>query len=117
MMLISAQVNLTATAPVPVQIIWVVLAFAAWGLAANWIYNDLTHSDGKTKTDEETGETIMVEPLDRRQFMLRIGGASALITVIGAGLGAMLNYAAGRRPGGRGAAYRRRRRWRATERQ
>ena len=95
MMLISAQVNLTATAPVPVQIVWVVLAFAAWGLAANWIYNDLAHSDGKTKTDEETGETITVEPLDRRQFMVRIGGASALITVIGAGLGAML----GTRPG------------------
>lgn len=95
MMLISAQVNLTASAPVLIQIIWVVLAFAAWGLAANWIYNDWAHSDGKTKTDESTGETITVEPLDRRQFMVRIGGASALITVIGAGLGAVL----GTRPG------------------
>ncbi len=95
MMLISAQVNLTASAPVPVQIVWVLLAFALWGMAANWIYNDLAHSDGKTKTDEATGETVTVQPLNRRQFIVRVGGASAVLTVIGAGLGALL----GRQPG------------------
>ena len=95
MMLISSQVNLTATAPLPAQIIWVVLTFALWGMAANWIYNDLAHSDGKTKTDEETGESVTVEPLNRRQFMVRVGGASAVLTVIGAGLGALV----GRQPG------------------
>ena len=95
MMLISSQVNLTATAPLPAQIIWVVLTFAIWGMAANWIYNDLAHSEGKTKTDEETGETVTVEPLNRRQFMVRVGGASAVLTVIGAGLGALV----GGRPG------------------
>ncbi len=95
MMLISAQVNLTASAPVPVQMVWVLLAFALWGMAANWIYNDLAHSDGKTKTDEATGETVTVQPLNRRQFMVRVGGASAVLTVIGAGLGTLL----GRQPG------------------
>jgi len=95
LMLISSQINLTATAPVAAQIVWVVLAFALWGMAANWIYNDLAHSEGKTKTDEETGETITVEPLNRRQFMVRVGGASAVLTVIGAGLGALV----GGRPG------------------
>lgn len=95
MMLISSQINLTATAPVAAQVVWVVLAFALWGMASNWIYNDLAHSEGKTKTDEETGETVTVEPLNRRQFMVRVGGASALLTVIGAGLGALV----GGRPG------------------
>ena len=95
MLLISAQVNLTATAAMPAQVLWVLLAFALWGIAANWIYNDLAHSDGKTKTDEETGETVTVEPLNRRQFMVRVGGASALLTVVGAGLGALV----GGRPG------------------
>ena len=95
MMLISYQVNLTATAPLPAQILWVILAFAAWGMASNWIYNDLAHSDGKTKTDEETGETVTVAPLDRRQFIVRVGGASAVLTIVGAGLGALV----GRRPG------------------
>ena len=55
----------------------------------------LAHSGAKTKVDEETGETITVEALDRRQFMVRIGGASAVLTVIGAGLGAFI----GSRPG------------------
>ena len=95
MMLISSQVNLTATAPVAAQSIWVLLTFALWGVAANWIYNVLAHSDAKTKTDPETGETITVEALDRRQFLVRIGGASAVLTVAGAGLGAIV----GNRPG------------------
>lgn len=90
MMLISTQVNLTATAPPIVQLVWVLIAFQLWGAAANWIYNILAHSDAKTKIDEETGETITVEALDRRQFMVRIGGASAVLTVIGAGLGALV---------------------------
>ena len=96
MMLISLQVNLTATAALGLQVIWVMLVFAACCLAANWIYNDLTHGEANTKTDEEIGETITVERLDRRQFMLRIGGASALLTVVGAGLGALLG---GEQPG------------------
>ena len=90
MMLISTQVNLTATAAIPAQILWVLLSFGLWGVAANWIYNDLAHSDAKTKVDESTGETIEVEALDRRQFIIRIGGASALLTVVGAGLGALI---------------------------
>ena len=94
-MLISSQVNLTATAPLPAQIVWVIVAFALWGMAANWIYNDLAHSEGKTKTDEETGETVTVEPLNRRQFIVRVGGASAALTVVGAGLG----WLVGRQPG------------------
>ena len=95
MMLISEQVNLTASAPKPIQLIWVLIAFQLWGAAANWIYNVVAHSDAKTKTDETTGETITVEALDRRQFMVRIGGASAVLTVVGAGLGALF----GVRPG------------------
>ena len=90
MMLLSAQVNVTATAPELAQVGWVILTFAAWGMALSWIYNDLAHSQAKTKIDEATGETITIEPLDRRQFMLRIGGASAVLTVVGAGLGALV---------------------------
>jgi len=95
MLLISTQVNLTATAPDILQIIWVMLVFTGWGVALNWIYNDLAHSEAKTKIDETTGEQVVIEALDRRQFMVRIGGATATLTVIGAGLGALL----GNRPG------------------
>ncbi len=95
MMLISLQVNLTATAAMVAQVIWVLLSFVVWGAAANWIYNNLAHAEAKTKTDPETGETISVEALDRRQFLVRIGGASAALTVAGAGLAAFI----GNRPG------------------
>lgn len=90
MMLISSQVNLTATAPQVLQIVWVLLVFTGWGVALNWIYNDLAHSDEKIKVDEATGESITVDALDRRQFMVRVGGATATLTVIGAGLGSIL---------------------------
>ncbi len=95
MMLISLRVNVTATAPQIAQLVWVLAAFLLWGVGVNWIYNMLAHSDSKTKTDEETGETITVEALNRRQFLVRIGGASAVLTVAGAGLGALV----GNRPG------------------
>ncbi len=95
MMLVSLQINLTATAAMPAQVVWTLFSFTLWAVAANWIYNVLAHSGAKTKVDEETGETITVEALDRRQFMVRIGGASAVLTVMGAGLGAFI----GNRPG------------------
>lgn len=95
MILISMQVNLTATASPVVQIVWVMLVFTAWGIAINWIYNDLAHAEEKIKTDDETGEKVVVSALNRRQFMVRVGGATATLTVIGAGLGALL----GSRPG------------------
>ena len=102
MMLVSLQINLTATAAMPAQVVWTLFSFTLWAVAANWIYNVLAHSGAKTKVDEETGETITVEALDRRQFMVRIGGASAVLTVIGAGLGAFI----GSRPGGRAGCRR-----------
>lgn len=89
MILISSQVNLTATAPFLLQVVWVMLVFTGWGVALNWIYNDLAHSDEKTKVDEKTGEEVSIAPLDRRSFLVRIGGATATLTVVGAGLGAL----------------------------
>ena len=90
MMLISSQVNLTATAHIVAQLVWVLLIFGGWGIALNWLYNALAHSEAKTKTDPETGEPLTVEELNRRQFMVRVGGASAALTVVGAGLGAFV---------------------------
>jgi len=84
MLLLSNQVNLTATAPAGAQIAWVIVAFALWAMAANWIYNILTQA-----ASEETSEANPAEGLDRRQFLLRVGGSSALLTIVGAGLGAL----------------------------
>ena len=90
MMLISNQVNLTATASPVLQLVWVLLIFIGWGMAANWIYSKLIHDQETTETDGKTGQTVTATALNRRQFMVRVGGASATLTVIGAGLGAFL---------------------------
>ena len=89
-MLVSNQVNLTATAPFAVQLVWVLLVFTGWGLAANWIYSRLTDSEERAGIEEKTGKAMTVTALNRRQFMVRVGGASATLTVAGAGLGALL---------------------------
>lgn len=80
LMLISSQVNLTATAPYLLQMTWVLLLFTGWGVTLNWIYNDLVQGDDADET---------VDAVDRRQFMVRIGGATATLTVVGAGLGTL----------------------------
>lgn len=90
MLLISSQVNVTATAPFALQSAWVLLVFIGWGAAANWIYGRLAHSEAQTQVDEKTDKAMAVTALNRRQFMVRVGGASATLTVAGAGLGALL---------------------------
>jgi DMSO/TMAO reductase YedYZ molybdopterin-dependent catalytic subunit len=94
-MFISRTVNLTATADPLVSSAWILIAFVLWGLAINWAYNQLTivTPAPAASTPETAAATpsAMVEPLDRRQFLVTLGGASAAITVVGAGLGAMLS--------------------------
>lgn len=84
-MLISAGVNFTSTADPLIRSIWILLVFAAWGAACNWVYNDLTRMD-KARNDADASAIA----LDRRSFLVRVGGATATITVVGAGLGALL---------------------------
>ena len=90
MMLISGQVNVTATAPVAVQAVWVLLVFAGWGIAANWVYGKLSASQEEAESGGDLSPGASAAALNRRQFMVQVGGASATLTVVGAGLGAFL---------------------------
>lgn len=85
-MVISATVNLNATTPGIVSTLWILLAFVVWGLALSWVYHQLVG-------DKSGGTAALntVEALDRRQFLIRMGGATAAITVVGAGVGALLS--------------------------
>lgn len=89
-MLISNTVNLTATADPLLGAMWILAVFLAWGAGFSWIYNDLialpvSKADSANPTPEVSAIT-----LDRRQFMVRVGGATATLTVIGAGLASLL---------------------------
>ncbi len=86
MALISASVNLTATTGPVVSAVWIVSAFVVWGAGLAWVYTDLL----KITPASAEGEAS-VQQVGRREFLVRIGAATATLTVIGAGLGAVLN--------------------------
>jgi DMSO/TMAO reductase YedYZ molybdopterin-dependent catalytic subunit len=87
-MLISNSINLTATAAPAIGALWIVIVFLVWGAAYSWIYNDLRIVPVKSESSGEAESGVSV--IDRRQFLVRIGGVTATLTVIGAGLGALL---------------------------
>jgi DMSO/TMAO reductase YedYZ molybdopterin-dependent catalytic subunit len=85
LMLISMNVNISSVAPLYMQLTWHILLFVGYGMVFSWAYNELAFprmAASKISAD--------VQGIDRRSFMVRVGGASALLTVIGAGLGSFL---------------------------
>ncbi|MBZ0300141.1 MAG: molybdopterin-dependent oxidoreductase [Anaerolineae bacterium] len=82
---ISLAVNFTARTDPAVSTIWIVLAFLAWGSAINWVYNRLAAAKGRSDQPEASAQAI-----DRRSFLVRVGGTTATITLVGVGLGALL---------------------------
>jgi len=93
LMAISTTVNVTATANVYVSIIWVLLIFSAWGAAFAWVYHDLSslpETGDKAKTGDAQAINAEAAGLNRRQFLVRVGGATATLTVVGAGLSSVL---------------------------
>lgn len=84
---ISQSVNFTATADPTLQVLWILFVFAVLGISLSWIYTDLTTVH---PTPAKTEEDQRLQTINRRQFLVRIGGATATITVLGAGLGAFL---------------------------
>jgi DMSO/TMAO reductase YedYZ molybdopterin-dependent catalytic subunit len=94
---VSAQVNQNMTVDPFFRDLWVIGAFIVWGIALNRVYAVLRQSTPVPITPPpgsalEVGAAheASVEPIDRRQFIIRLGGASAVITVVGAGLGSLI---------------------------
>ena len=83
MILIFNGENQTATADPTLSMAWILLTFTIWGVAYGWIFNDLTEIS-RAEAEPTT------QQLDRRQFLVRLGGATATLTVLGAGLNLVL---------------------------
>jgi len=104
LLLISVSVGLAdGVAPV-FAIAWVLVVFGVWGFIAERIYNRLARLDAleSSPTEEAAPAEAPAVPaarstaveagmLSRRQFLMRVGGSAAVITVFGAGLGAVLS--------------------------
>lgn len=92
---------------------WIITLLSIWGIGVNLVFNRLSTlpeatsaevKDTQAKLDSPTGSPEVeatpvssqpvstlnrtaVEKMSRRQFLIRLGGATATITVLGAGLG------------------------------
>ena len=83
---IAAGVDQPSGAGPIVDAAWVLLAFVVWGLTLTWIQNRLA-IPVTTAEGPAAAEAVRI---DRRRFLVRVGGATATITVAGAALGGLL---------------------------
>jgi DMSO/TMAO reductase YedYZ molybdopterin-dependent catalytic subunit len=87
--LISHGAGKTATTPPTANAIWLVAIFLIWGLVIGRVWKQLIPATGVAAVSVEEGaETkASVEQIDRRRFLVRLGGSTAVITVAGAVIG------------------------------
>ena len=78
----------TWTANSGVVLLWLVALFLAWGAAIGWAHARL--APGTQDVPARAEEDRSVGAINRRQFLIRIGGATAVITIAGAGFGELL---------------------------
>lgn len=83
LMAITAEMNVSATAPGFVSMLWLLIAYAGWGVAHGYLYGTLAEAEAPADASVRT--------LDRRRFLIQLGASSATITVVGAGLSALIN--------------------------
>ncbi|MBE2181962.1 MAG: molybdopterin-dependent oxidoreductase [Anaerolineae bacterium] len=90
MTLIQASYPGLFLADMAFMVIWTFALFMLYGLALSYIYHTLRFSIGAAaETADDTSASV--ESLDRRQFLIRVGTGAAVITAVGAGVGALLS--------------------------
>jgi DMSO/TMAO reductase YedYZ molybdopterin-dependent catalytic subunit len=77
--------------PALISFFWLLVLFLGWGLALGWSYRRLYQTDSDPSIPEEDIQSV--ETINRRQFLIVLGGATAAITVAGTGIGALLSIA------------------------
>ena len=114
-LLISIGINGTLDSDPVLGGVWILASFLAWGAALGWAYDNLVSTavrDQRLATQREreaanlpTGQQtqVVVEPINRREFLIRMGSATAVLTIAGAGLGSLLT--AGRQSGASTSAF------------
>lgn len=90
-LLISFAVSAAGSAGPLLRGLWIVMLWLAYGVASSRAYLNLAQAGHRiASTAENAEEALSVQLLDRRRFLIRMGGATAAITVVGAGLGGAL---------------------------
>lgn len=72
--------------------VWITVLFLLWGTALGWIYRDLSALPIVLNDQPEPAPQpeANVRQMGRREFLVRVGGATATLTLVGAGLGLAL---------------------------
>ncbi|UCD98737.1 MAG: molybdopterin-dependent oxidoreductase [Chloroflexota bacterium] len=78
-----------------INFVWLLSLFLVWGFALGWSYRKLYQ--GRQEPSLTEAEIPTVEKINRRQFLIVLGGATAAITVTGTGIGAVLSSVERRR--------------------
>ena len=90
-LLISMSIPSTAPSPFFINVLWTLLLFIVWGAVLGWVHERLIDLPA---TDAAADEMIL-EQVSRRQFLVKLGGATAALTVVGAGLAFALDDGSG----------------------
>jgi DMSO/TMAO reductase YedYZ molybdopterin-dependent catalytic subunit len=85
-MLISNQSSETATVGPGLRVVWILLVFAAWGAMLGRVGQRMIGIETANSNVESATEP-RVERIDRRHFLVKLGGSAAAITVVGALVG------------------------------
>ena len=93
MIAISIAIEGSTVEPILV-VLWLSVLFLGWGAAIREVYIRLNPEEVLPEPSE--GEVGAVEMMGRRQFLVRVGAATAVITVASSGLGNLLAQAARR---------------------
>ncbi len=83
--LISSYLAKITTAPPMVNESWILLIFVLWGLTLSWAY--LRLAAVIAPIEQGPGLQASVQRINRRQFLIRLAGYTATITVSGAVVG------------------------------
>ena len=93
MLAISIAIEGSTVAPIVVAA-WVLAVFLGWGVALKEVYLRLNPQAAFPETTEEEGRSA--QQVNRRQFIIRLGAATATITVASSAVGNLLAQAARR---------------------
>ena len=84
---ISIAIGPSTVDPI-VNVLWLLALFLVWGAALGRVHDRLTPSTVEIEAGEEAAPPA--KAIDRRQFLIRLGAATATVTVVGAGVGEAL---------------------------
>jgi hypothetical protein len=90
LVLMDGAVGQTGGESGPVSTVWNIGLLVLWAMAVYTLYLRLLALADRAVT-RPAASTLDVEAIDRRNFLIRMGGAAAALTVVGSGLSALLS--------------------------